>query len=60
MSDLTAKTIRDFGEQWTAFRDNPAYYGSAQLLADLFGPLLSLHEVEGTRVADIAAAPVGS
>ena len=35
MPDLKTRTIQDFGEQWTAFRDNPAYYGSTELLADL-------------------------
>ena len=33
MTDLKRQTIHDFGEQWTAFRDNPAIYGSAELLA---------------------------
>ncbi len=55
MPDLKDQTISDFGEQWTAFRENPGYYGSADLLADLFGPLLSLDEVEGKRIADIGS-----
>lgn len=55
MPDLKDQTINDFGEQWTAFRDNPGYYGSADLLADLFGPLLSLDEVKGKRIADIGS-----
>ena len=55
MPDLKGQTISDFGEQWTAFRDNPGYYGSADLLADLFGPLLTLDEVSGTKVADIGS-----
>src|SRR5918911_4893027 len=54
-SDLKTRTIQDFGEQWTAFRDNPAYYGSTDLLADLCGPLLSLDDVEGARAADIGS-----
>jgi SAM-dependent methyltransferase len=49
------QTISDFGEQWTAFRDNPGYYGSAELLADLFGPLLSLDDIKGKIVADIGS-----
>jgi SAM-dependent methyltransferase len=53
--DVAAKTIADFGEQWQSFRDNPGYYGSAKLLADIFGPLLTLHELEGARVADIGS-----
>ena len=54
-SDLKTRTIQDFGEQWTAFRDNPAYYGSTDLLADLCGPLLSLDDVKGARAADIGS-----
>ena len=53
--NLKDQTIDDFGEQWTAFRDNPGYYGSAQLLADLFGPLLSLDDLKGCVVADIGS-----
>jgi SAM-dependent methyltransferase len=52
---LKDQTIGDFGEQWTAFRDNPGYYGSAALLADLFGPLLSLDDIKGSTVADIGS-----
>ncbi len=54
-SDLKTRTIQDFGEQWTAFRDNPAYYGSTDLLADLCGPLLPLDDVKGARAADIGS-----
>ncbi len=54
-TDLKTQTIEDFGEQWTAFRDNPGYYGSADLLSDLFGPLLSRDAVKGRRVADIGS-----
>lgn len=52
---LTAETINDFGEQWTNYRDNPGYYGSTELLADLFGPLLDLKSLQGQRVADIGS-----
>jgi SAM-dependent methyltransferase len=55
MPDLKNQTIGDFGEQWTAFRDNPGYYGSAELLADLFGPLLSIDQVRDSAVADIGS-----
>ena len=53
--DLSRKTISDFGEQWLSFRDSPGYYGSAELLADIFGPLLRLADVAGTRIADIGS-----
>jgi SAM-dependent methyltransferase len=55
MNDLKTRTIEDFGEQWTAFRDNPGYYGSTELLADLFGPLLSPDQIKGASVADIGS-----
>ena len=54
-ADVTAETISDFGEQWVNFRDNPGYYGSVDLLADLCGPLLSLEDLQGARVADIGS-----
>lgn len=53
--DLGSKTIDDFGDQWLSFRDNPGYYGSSKLLADIFGPLVSVDEVAGLRVADIGS-----
>lgn len=53
--DLTAKTIADFGEQWVHFQDNPGYYGSTELLNDLFGELLTLDAVKGKKVADIGS-----
>jgi SAM-dependent methyltransferase len=52
---LSSKTISDFGEQWVNYRDNPGYYGSVELLADLFGPLLPVDAVRGMRVADIGS-----
>jgi SAM-dependent methyltransferase len=55
MQNLKDQTIGDFGEQWTAFRDNPDYYGSTELLADLFGPLLSLDDIKGKTIADIGS-----
>ena len=49
------RTIADFGEQWTTYRDNSDYYGSVELLADIFGPLTSLAEVAGKDVAEIGS-----
>jgi len=54
-ADLKSRTIDDFGKQWLAFRNNPAYYGSTELLADIFGPLLAISTVDGMRVADIGS-----
>ena len=50
-----ARTIADFGEQWTAYTDNSGFYGSSELLADIFGPLLALEDVRNKRVADIGS-----
>jgi SAM-dependent methyltransferase len=52
---LTSRTIGDFGEQWTNYRDNPGYYGSVELLQDLFSGLLTLADVRDSRVADIGS-----
>ena len=53
--DVGVKTIDDFTDQWLSFRDNPGYYGSSKLLADIFGPLLSIDDVAGMRAADIGS-----
>lgn len=53
--DLTARTIADFGKQWVHHPDNPGYYGSTELLGDLFGNLLTLDAVKGKQVADIGS-----
>lgn len=55
MSDLTQRTIDDFGDQWTSFTDNTGYYASAALFADILGPVLQPSELAGTCVADIGS-----
>lgn len=52
---LRDATIADFGDQWTRYRDNEGYYGSAELLADILEPLVPLEELRGIRVAEIGA-----
>ena len=52
---LRDQTIRDFGEQWTRYRSNDGYYGSPELLADVFGPLLDVASLQGKSVAEIGA-----
>jgi SAM-dependent methyltransferase len=52
---LGARTIRDFGEQWTRYTENAGYYGSVALLADLLEPLLTPAELAGARVAEIGS-----
>lgn len=54
-ADLKTRTISDFGDQWTAYRENPGLYGDKETLGDIFGPLLSLADVKGARVADIGS-----
>lgn len=53
--DERDRTIRDFGEQWTAYPENTGAYADRETLADIFGPLLSLDEVRGRRVAEIGS-----
>lgn len=54
-SDLKARTISDFGDQWTTYRENPGVYGDKETLADIFGPLLSLDAIRDARVVDIGS-----
>ncbi len=49
------KTIADFGEQWTRYRDNEGFYGSQELFADILGPLMPADALVGKRVAEIGS-----
>jgi len=53
--ELQERTIRDFGEQWLAYTDLRGYFTSADLLADVCGPLLALDEVRGRSVAEVGS-----
>lgn len=55
MSKLQARTIADFGEQWTQYPDSDGFFGSVDLFNDIFNPLLSARDVEGAHVAEIGA-----
>jgi SAM-dependent methyltransferase len=55
MSKLQAKTIADFGEQWTRYPEADGFFGSVELFDDFFAPLVSAREVAGRRVAEIGA-----
>jgi SAM-dependent methyltransferase len=55
VTDPGDRTIRDFGEQWTRYRDNSGYYGSSELFDDVFGPLLRAEDLRGLRVCEIGA-----
>ena len=39
------QTISDFGEQWTRHTENPDYYGSVELFADIIQPFLTLEDI---------------
>jgi SAM-dependent methyltransferase len=49
------RTIDDFGQQWTHYRDNPGYYGSEDLLKDFIGPLLPADDLTGKIVLDVGS-----
>src|SRR6476620_5264074 len=55
MTDLGQRTIDDFGEQFTKYTTNAGYYSSAAFMADMLGPLLSLDDLKGKRIAEIGA-----
>ncbi len=55
MSKLQARTIADFGEQWTEYPDSDGFFGSVELFNDIFHPLLSASDMAGKRVAEIGA-----
>lgn len=48
-------TIRDFGAQWTAYRDNDGYYASTAMFRDIVAPLMAPEAFAGKRVIDIGA-----
>jgi len=52
---LTNRTIDDFGDQWTRYANNDGYYGSSDLLADVFGPLLAPEVLRGKHVLEIGS-----
>jgi len=52
---LKERTIRDFGDQWTRYRENEGYYASPDLLQDIVEPLLPVGEIRGKLVADIGS-----
>lgn len=52
---LGERTIRDFGDQWSHSPEDVGYHASLALLQDILGPLLSVHELQGKRVAEIGS-----
>ncbi|MEZ6186582.1 MAG: class I SAM-dependent methyltransferase [Planctomycetota bacterium] len=55
MDAVGAKTIRDFGAQWTRYTENVGYYASLEGFADIVGPLIPVEAFQGARVADIGS-----
>ena len=49
------ETIRDFGRQWSIFRDNEGFYGSVELFSDILSPFINADEIRGCRVAEIGS-----
>jgi SAM-dependent methyltransferase len=54
-TELTNRTIEDFGDQWAHYTENDGYYGSTELFADIFGPLLAPSALKGKSVAEIGS-----
>jgi SAM-dependent methyltransferase len=56
MSDeVGARTIADFGEQWTAYSDTTGFFASADLFNDFLGPLLFDRDLQGRSIAEIGS-----
>jgi len=49
------RTITDFGDQWSRYQDSGGWYGSQEMLADIFGPLLTLNDIRDKYVAEIGS-----
>lgn len=50
-----ARTIEDFGTQWTRYQEFDGYLGSRDLLADTIAPFLTPDAIRGCAVADIGS-----
>jgi SAM-dependent methyltransferase len=49
------RTINDYSAQWTRYPENDGYYASPEMFADICGPLISTHEIQGLVTADLGA-----
>jgi SAM-dependent methyltransferase len=49
------RTIADFSEQWSRYPSNEGFYASAELLADILGPLLTLEELKDRTVLEVGS-----
>ncbi|TCR66935.1 class I SAM-dependent methyltransferase [Rhizobium sp. BK376] len=55
MNDVAKKTIDDFGDQWSIYKENDGFYGSQELFKDIVEPLLTPEAFEDKTVADIGS-----
>ncbi len=55
MNGIDDKTIRDFGTQWSAYRDNDGYYAGPELFEDMVGSLVDIVELKGKTIAEIGS-----
>lgn len=49
------RTIKDFGKQWSIYKDNEGFYGSIELFADVIFPFIKPNEIKDCRVAEIGS-----
>ncbi len=49
------QTIKDFGRQWSVYKDNEGFYGSQELFSDIISPFLRPDEIKDSRVAEIGS-----
>jgi SAM-dependent methyltransferase len=54
-ADQQDRTMADFGDQWGRYTDNSGFYGSVDLLQDMFAPLLEPRDIEDRCIADIGS-----
>jgi len=55
MKNKQQQTIADFGKQWKKYKKNQGYYGSVDLLSDIFSSLLNVNELHGAKVAEVGS-----
>ena len=52
---LRDRSIKDFGEQWSRYRNNEGYYGSLEMLQDILGPNVACGDLLGKSVLDVGS-----
>jgi SAM-dependent methyltransferase len=54
-TELSRRTISDFGDQWTSYKENEGYYASTELFSDIAAGLLSPADLNNAKVGDIGS-----